>query len=166
MRKPRDVSWDELFMSMVYLIAMKSKDNHTHIGAVVVDKNHKIRSLGYNGFPRGINDNKSWRQEKPEKYFWFEHAETNALHNRDLSLEGCVMYTNGIPCADCARAIIQSGLKEVVYDFYWNEENSDKWKNSCNRSKKMFREARVKLRGYKGRKLNITGWRNGDWWKL
>ena len=66
------VNWDEYFMSMAYFIAVKSKDNSTHIGAVVVGPNHEVKSTGYNGFVRGLKDDIALRQERPEKYFWFE----------------------------------------------------------------------------------------------
>ena len=75
------MNWDTLFMSMVYLVAMKSKDDSTHLGAVIVSQDNEIRSFGYNGLARGINDDVVERQERPEKYFWFEHAERNAIYN-------------------------------------------------------------------------------------
>ena len=103
------MNWDDYFMSMAYLVAAKSKDIRTHIGAVVVGLNNEIKTTGYNSFVRGLQDNMPERQEKPEKFYWFEHAERNAIYNATLigtSLKGCKMYTNGIPCADCARGII------------------------------------------------------------
>jgi len=154
------VSWDSLFMSMVYLIAMKSKDVSTHVGAVVVDDNHIVRSMGYNGLPRGINDNISIRQERPEKYFWYEHAERNAIYNRTLPLDGCTMYTNGAPCSDCVRAIIQSGIKEVVIDKKW--DNDTKWSESCDVGNVMFNEANVRVRFWDGDILSINKFRSGE----
>src|SRR3990167_7197511 len=100
------ISWDESFMSMVYLVAMKSKDESTHVGAVVVGPDNEIKSTGYNSFVRKLNDHLTMRQERPEKYYWFEHAERNAIYNATLngvSLKGCKIYTNGVPCMDCAR---------------------------------------------------------------
>jgi len=157
-----EISWDELFMSMVFLVAMKSKDNNTHVGAVIVDDKHRIISLGYNGLPRNVNDNIKERQISPEKYFWFEHAESNSILNTSENLEGCVMYTNGIPCADCARKIVQKGLSKVVVHKEWNTGNKTKWLESCARSKQMFKEAGIKLRYYHKPILKIVGWRNGE----
>lgn len=139
-------SWDDYFMTMVYFVASRSKDQRTHIGAVVVDKNKKIRSTGYNGFARGLNDNVPERQEKGEKQYWFEHAERNAIYNAQLSLIDCIMYTQGVPCADCARAIIQEGIVEVVVDKKWDPEGFYTRRNF--RTITMFEETGVKLRYY------------------
>src|SRR3989344_3179199 len=158
-------SWDDYFMSMVYLAASKSKDERTHIGAVVVGTNKEVVSLGYNGFPRGVNDNVSKRQKKPEKDFWFEHGERNAIYNATLigaSLKNCKMYTNGIPCADCARGIIQSGILEVIVDKEWNKTNSEEDKINSSISLQMFSEASVEIRYWKGKLLNIQKYRRGE----
>jgi len=122
------MDWDDLFMAMAFLVASKSEDKNTRIGAVIVGPDHEVRSVGYNGMPRKVkNTNK--RQERPEKYFWFEHAERNAVYNASLvgiPLKGCTMYTNGIPCMDCARGVIQSGITKVVYHKRWNDDNQTK----------------------------------------
>jgi dCMP deaminase len=151
-------SWDKLFMTMVYLVAFGSKDNRSHLGAVIVGPKNEIRSTGYNGFVRGLDDSREYRQEKPEKYFWFEHAERNAIYNATLmgvSLDGCKMYTNGVPCMDCARGIIQSGIREVIVDKKWNDKNFQKWREHAERSLEMFDEVGVRLRYYDGSLLNI-----------
>ena len=158
------IDWDTLFMNMVYLIAMKSKDENTHIGAVIVGSDNEIITTGYNGLVRGIKDDLPERQEKPEKYFWFEHAERNAIYNAvriGVSLMGCKIYTNGIPCADCARAIIQSGIKEVIVDKKWDEGNEGKWKEHAGKSRIMFGEARVKIRYVDVEILEISKFRHG-----
>lgn len=163
------VTWDELFMSMAFLVAMKSKDNNTHIGAVIVGPDNEVRSVGYNSFVRGINDDVSERQEKPEKYFWFEHAERNAIYNATLmglSLKNCRMYTNGIPCMDCARGVIQSGIKEVIVHKKWNDGNKLKWKESCAKARDMLIEANVKIRYYDKPILDIMPWRDGSVYEL
>lgn len=157
------ISWDDYFMTMVYLVAMRSKDKSTHIGAVVVGSDKEVRSVGYNGFPRGMDDDNLDRQRRPNKYFFFEHAERNSIYNANLigiSLKGCIMYTNGIPCADCARGIIQVGIKEVVVDKQWNEENADKWAESAKKSMEMFNECDVKIRHWDGNLLDIYKYRN------
>lgn len=156
--------WDDWFMSMVYLVASKSKDKRTHIGAVVVGPNKEVVSLGYNSFPRNIDDYVPERQEKPEKYHWFEHAERNAIYNATLigaSLKGCKMYTNGVPCPDCARGVIQSGILEVIVDKEWNEGNSKEDKKNSDKSLEMFDEAGVKVRYWEGSLLKIEKYRRG-----
>ena len=162
------INWDDLFMSMVYLIAMKSKDESTHIGAVVVGPDHEIRSVGYNGFPRGINDYVAKRQERPLKYKFFEHGERNSIYNAALigvSLKNCKMYTNGIPCTDCARAIIQSGIKEVVVDEEWNDGNKGRWKGEADLTLIMFNESNVKVRYWTGDLLDVVKCRRKKTWK-
>jgi dCMP deaminase len=161
--------WDDYFMTMVYLAAMRSKDNKTHIGAVIVGPNNEVRSTGYNSFVRGLNDKVLARQEAPEKYFWFEHAERNAIYNATLmgiSLKGCRMYTNGIPCADCARGIIQTGINEVIVDYEWNKGNSKKWADSTKRALAMFNETKVEVRYWKGKFVKPQKFRRGVWQDL
>jgi len=157
--------WDSYFMSMAYLVAMKSKDNSTHIGAVVVGPDKEIRSTGYNGFVRKLNDKVPERQERPEKYFWFEHAERNAIYNATLtgvSLKGCKMYTNGVPCMDCARGVVQSGIIEVIVDKVWDNDNSEKWAENARRSLEMFREVGVNVRYWEGKLIDIVKYRRGE----
>jgi dCMP deaminase len=143
-----NLNWDDYFMNMVYLVAMKSKDENTHIGAVIVGPDKEIRSTGYNSFVRGINDSIPERQIRPEKYFWFEHAERNAIYNAariGVSTKDCTMYTNGVPCMDCARAIIQAGIKRVVVDKQWDDNNVDVWIEQAKRSLQMFAESGVDI---------------------
>ncbi|MBS3078022.1 CMP deaminase [Candidatus Pacearchaeota archaeon] len=159
------VNWDEYFMSMAYLVASKSKDESTHMGAVVVGPNNEIKSTGYNSFVRGLNDEIAARQEKPEKYYWFEHAERNAIYNATLmgtSLKGCKIYTNGIPCMDCARGIVQSGILEVIIDKKWDKKNPDLWKENAKRSIEMFKEVGVLLRYWDGKILPIQKFMRGE----
>src|SRR3972149_4666305 len=106
------MKWPEFFFALAALAAKKSKDRSTKIGAVVVGPDNEVRSLGYNGFPRGINDDVEERHRRPAKYLWSEHAERNAIYNAvraGICLRGCTMYVHSHPCVDCARAIIQSG---------------------------------------------------------
>ncbi len=158
------IKWDDYFMSMVYLVATKSKDERTHIGAVIVGPDNEIKSAGYNSFVRRLKDNISERQKKPEKYFWFEHAERNAVYNATLigtSLKGCKMYTNGIPCMDCARGVIQSGILEVIVDKEWNKGNSGEDLENSKRTIEMFKEVGVNLRYWEGKLLNVVKFRRG-----
>jgi dCMP deaminase len=149
------ISWNDYFMTMVYLAAMRSKDLDTHVGAVIVDEKNRVVSLGYNSFVRGINDYVIERYERPEKYYWMEHAERNAIYNAKRDLEGCIMYTNGVPCMDCARGIVQVGIKEVIIDEAWGSFDVEKWDEHAKRTKEMFKEAGVKLTFWKGDLLEI-----------
>lgn len=156
------VNWDDYFMTMVYLAAMRSKDESSHLGAVIVDDHNVVMSMGYNSFVRGINDDVPERQVRPEKYFWFEHAERNAVYNTDRDLRGCRMYTNGVPCMDCARAVVQVGIKEVIVDKAWDDENADIWAENAKRSAEMFKEAGVKVRQWEGKLVKIHKFRRGE----
>ena len=109
--------WNKRFMELAFLVASWSKDPSTKTGAVVVGPDKEIRATGYNGPVRGVDDDVPERFERPTKYDFFEHAERNALYNACLtgvSVKGCVMYATHAPCVDCARAIIQAGIKTVI----------------------------------------------------
>ena len=146
------MSWVEYFRNIAEKVKEKSKDERTQIGAVIVGKDKEIVSTGYNSFPRGINDNKPKRQEKPEKYYWFEHAERNAIYNAariGVSTKGCTMYlTCGVPCADCARGIINAGIERIFVTRYSRGAKSQKWLDSAERSLEMFEEAGVNVQWY------------------
>ena len=153
------ITWDEYFMGVAKLSAMRSKDPNTQVGACIVSEDNKILSMGYNGFPRGCSDDEfPWDKmdEDPynRKYFYVTHSELNAILNyRGGSLEGSKLYVTLFPCNECAKAIIQSGIKEVVYA-------DDKYSNTPGviASKRMLRAAGVKLRRYesKGRQVSLT----------
>ena len=110
-------SWDQYYLSICKVVASRSKDPNTQIGCVIVGPAHEIRTTGYNSFPRGIKDDVPGRLERPAKYLWIEHAERNAICNAarcGTPLEGCTIYVEIMPCMDCARAIVQAGIREVV----------------------------------------------------
>jgi dCMP deaminase len=145
-------SWDEYFMRHAYLASSKSKDTRTKIGAVLV-RDKRIISEGYNGMPMKVDDFPQSRYERPEKYFWFEHGERNACYccaRHGISTLGAVMYTQGIPCADCGRAVIQCGVTEVIVHKQWQEFERqfywEKWLESSKRTESMFQEAGVTIR--------------------
>ena len=146
------MNWDEYFINIAEQVKLKSKDNKTQIGVVIVGKDNEIVSTGYNSFPRGINDDVLERQDRPEKYFWFSHAETNAIVNCariGVSTLGTTMYmTCGISCADCARAIIGAGITKVVFRSTSVSANSAKWQESAQRSNQMFKEAGIVIEYY------------------
>ncbi len=155
---------DDVFMTMVYLVASQSKDQSTHAGAVIVGPDNEIRSTGYNGFVRGLNDYKSERQIRPEKYLWFEHAERNAIYNATLmgvSLKGCKIYLSGLPCMDCARAIVQSGIKEVIADVDGIWPYSPETEEISKKSLEMFGEVGVRVRYYSPKFVDIKKFRQG-----
>lgn len=114
------ISWDEYFMGVAMLSGMRSKDPNTQVGACIVSEENKILSMGYNGFPKGCSDDEfPWNREgEPldNKYFYTTHSELNAILNyRGGSLEGAKMYVTLFPCNECAKAIIQAGIKTIVY---------------------------------------------------
>lgn len=161
---PKIPSFDDRIMSTGYILSEGSKDKRTHIFAIVIGPDNEVRTTGYNSFPRRLNDDLPGRQEKPEKFYWFEHAERNAMDNATLtgtSLKGCRMYTNGIPCTNCARGIIQSGILEVIVDEEWNKTNSGQDLEEAKRTIQMFRETGVKIRYWKGKLIRTKKFRRG-----
>jgi dCMP deaminase len=146
------MNWKEYFRNIAHQVKLKSKDERTQIGAVIVGEDNEIVSTGYNSFPRGISDDISERQERPEKYFWFEHAERNAIYNAariGVSTKGTTMYlTCGMPCADCCRGIINAGITTIVCEVGDAGAKGPKWEESGKRSLQMFNEAGVKIQYY------------------
>ena len=139
------ISWDEYFMGVALLASMRSKDPSTQVGACIVGPDNIILSTGYNGFPRGCSDDEfPWAREGAEtetKYPFVVHAELNAILNAGgKSLRGARIYVALFPCNECAKAIIQAGIREVVYlsDKYETED-------STVASKRMLTAAGVKL---------------------
>lgn len=111
------MEWSEYFLNMCEAVSLKSKDQSSKIGAIIVGPGNEIRSTGYNGFPRGFQDNDPTKQERPIKYKYMEHAERNAIYNAarfGASTEGCTLYCKWPPCSDCARAIVQAGITKLV----------------------------------------------------
>ena len=146
MKRTDYISWDEYFMGISLLSGMRSKDPSTQVGACIVNKNNVIESIGYNGLPKGCSDDEfPWEKEGEmlnTKYPFVVHAELNAILNaKGKDLSGCKIYVALFPCNECAKAIIQSGISEVVY-------LSDKYANtdSVKASKMMFKCAGVELR--------------------
>ena len=151
------LSWDEYFMGVAALSGMRSKDPNTQVGACIVSEDNKILSMGYNGFPTGCSDDEfPWEREgEPleSKYYFAAHSELNAILNyRGGSLEGAKIYVSLFPCNECAKAIIQAGIRTVIY-------GSDKYEGTPGNiaSKKLFDAAGVSYRQYKatGRKVEL-----------
>lgn len=145
-------TWDVLFMRLVYEVASKSKDKKTKIGAYIVGPDHEPISFGYNGMPRKVNDDLPDRHERPKKYLYAEHGERNAIYSIVRTggsiPKGSVMYTQGTPCADCGRAVIQSGISKVIVHTQFEEIFRylyDNWTESCDSTAEMFAEAGIEL---------------------
>ncbi|ARU91425.1 deoxycytidylate deaminase [Spiroplasma clarkii] len=111
------IDWDTYFLAMVKLIAMRSKDPSTQVGAVIVNDLFQVVSTGYNGFPRGISDDEfPWTREgdwTQTKYPYVVHAELNAILSSNTNVRDCTMYTSLFPCNECSKSIIQSGIKKL-----------------------------------------------------
>ena len=142
------ISWDEYFMGVAYLSSMRSKDPNTQVGACIVSQDNKILSMGYNGFPIGCSDDEfpCDREGEPmdTKYLFVTHSELNAILNyRGGTLEGAKLYVTLFPCNECAKAIIQCGIKELIYA----EDKYDK-SFSTIASKHMLDTAGVKYHKY------------------
>ena len=139
--------WDEYFLRIAELVAQKSKDRSKKVGAVIVGEGHELRSTGYNGFPRAIHDHVDARHERPAKYMWTEHAERNAIFNAARSgihTLGTTIYLNAwYPCADCARAVIQAGIRRVVVSRTSANKPDSRWNESCAVGMEMLTEAGV-----------------------
>ena len=137
------ISWDEYFMGVAMLSARRSKDPNTQVGACIVSETNRILSMGYNGFPNGVPDEEfPWNREgEDNKYLYSTHSELNAILNyRGGSLEGCKMYVTLFPCNECAKAIIQSGIRTLVYaeDKYADTPGVRASKRMLNRSGVVF----------------------------
>lgn len=148
-----EMTWHEFFLKMAELVSQKSKDRSTKIGAVIVGPDNEVRSVGFNGFPRGIDDDIGGRHERPAKYQWTEHAERNAIYNAarvGIPIAGCVMYVTGhaIACTDCARGIIQSGLTKIIGRKIQKEPHRAKgqhWEADLQVAEQMLTEAFIML---------------------
>ena len=139
------ISWDQYFMGVSKLSALRSKDPSTQVGACIVSKDNRIVGVGYNGMPYGTDDATApWGRVGgflETKYAFVVHAELNAILNSIKELKGCRIYVSLFPCHECAKAIIQSGIKEIIYeDDKYNGTESDI------ASKRMLDAAGVKYR--------------------
>ena len=151
----RIISWDEYFMGVAKLSAKRSKDPNTQVGCCIVNADKRIVAVGYNGLPRNCDDSDfPWNCREgalqDTKYAYVVHAELNAILNATTSLAGCTLYVTLFPCNECMKSIIQSGIKEVVY-----EDNKYDWKDFDLASKKMQQAANIKIRQVKVDKIEL-----------
>ena len=150
------ISWDEYFFDMLPQIRKKSKDPSTQVGCIIVAPDHSPVSMGFNGFPRGVQDKIAevpQRYERPTKYLYTVHAERNAIFaaaKKGVALDGCHLYLEWYPCADCMQGIIQVGIVEVVINastpFFNDPVLYERWKDHIEASKAMAAEAGVIIR--------------------
>ncbi len=144
MKRSDVLTWDDYFMGLAHLSGMRSKDPNTQVGAVIVSNEHRVVSIGYNGFPNGCSDDDfPWAREGEfgdTKYPYVVHAELNAILNSKRDLRNCSIYVSLFPCNECAKAIIQSGISRVIYE-------SDKYAMTPGTiaSKRMLQSAGIEL---------------------
>lgn len=145
--RANSISWDECFMRMAHVIAERSKDPSTQVGAVIADSNNIVVGLGYNGFPRGVdNDTFPWEKDgayEDTKYAYICHAEENAIYNANANTANCKIYSTLFPCNECAKTLIQKGIKEVIF-----ENNKYSADPPFIAAKRMFDAAGIKYRQY------------------
>lgn len=149
------ISWDEYFMGIALLSSMRSKDPSTQVGACIVNDENRIVGVGYNGFPKGCSDDIfPWERDGEAnltKYPYVCHAELNAILNSNGNVRGTRIYVALFPCNECAKSIIQAGIKEVIYI-------SDKYSDTdgAKASRRMFEAAGIKLTPFEsGKKIEI-----------
>jgi dCMP deaminase len=157
------MSFEEMFMRQVYLVAARSKDPRTKIGAILVRDNNVI-STGYNNFPAGVLDLKNRYENREVKYDFVVHAEANSIlaaAKRGTATEGATLFSQGIPCRECAKSVIQAGISHVICHKQWpNLTYSEAWVKSIDITKTMFREAGVVVEWFdKG--LGVEGFLDG-----
>ncbi len=138
--------WDERYLSLAKKVSTWSKDPSTQVGAVTVGRKKEVLSQGFNGFPRGIHDTDERYHDREIKYKFVVHAEMNAIYNATYSgtsLDKATLYVYGLPiCSECAKGIIQVGIKRVVIE---NSKELDNWNQSVRLSQEMFNETGIKL---------------------
>lgn len=159
---PSSMSWDEYFMRHVYLAASKSKDPRTKIGAVLV-KDGVVISEGFNGMPRGVIDSVERYSDRETKYQYVVHGEHNSILNAarlGISTLDATMYTQGIPCNECAKCIIQAGIFKVVCHECWPNMDSPNWKKAVEITKSMFSEANIETEWFH-KPLGLKGFVDG-----
>ena len=142
------MKWDDRFLQLAETIATWSKDPSTKVGAVIVDDSHRVISVGYNGFPKGIDDSPEIYADREYKLNTIIHAETNAILFAQRDLAGCTLYTFPcMPCAHCAALIVQSGIKTVVT--VANEGFETRWAESVKITRSLFEQASIAMVVYR-----------------
>jgi dCMP deaminase len=154
MKRTDYIGWDEYFMGVAHLSAMRSKDDSSQVGACIVNQKNRIVGIGYNGFPIGCSDVElPWEKNEDflsSKYAYVVHAEPNAILNSSVDLEGSRIYVTLYPCNECAKLIIQSGIKEVIY-----LEHKYPQDPIFEASRRLFTMANIKVRQLENYNLRI-----------
>ncbi|MDD3341818.1 MAG: dCMP deaminase family protein [Bacilli bacterium] len=155
MKRENYISWDAYFMGLAVLSAQRSKDPSSQVGACIVNEKHKILAMGYNGTPTGISDEQMpWERTGSfleSKYAYVCHAELNAILNATANIEGSTLYTTLFPCNECAKAIIQKGIKKVIY-----KEDKYAEADSVKVSKKLLTMCHIAYEMYEPEGKSIT----------
>ena len=145
----QNTDWDSYFAKMCLIVASKSKDRSTKVGCVIVGPNHEVRSVGYNGFVRGANDEREDWHERPKKYKVTCHAEANAIANAaraGIQLEGCTAYISLPPCSNCALLLVQAGVTNIrVLGVPENWQSLDIWREEFSIAQEILEEAEVPI---------------------
>jgi len=136
--------WDERFMAMAELVASWSKDPSTKCGAVIVDPNKRVISLGFNGFPKGTKDDPKLYEDRPEKYRRVVHAEKNAILFAKQDLTACILYVTLPPCSQCAGMIIQAGITQVITK-HPTTEQLKRWEADIKTTISMFHDVGITM---------------------
>lgn len=142
------IKWDQRFLKLAKHISGWSRDPSTQTGCVIVDSYNRVLSVGYNGFPGGVDDTPDRYQDREVKYRFVAHCDLNAIYSAariGVSLVGSTMYLTGAPCHECAKGIIQVGIKRVVWPVENTFEQTERWKLSMETMKTMMKEAGVEL---------------------
>ena len=140
-------------MEMAYLVASKSKDRSTKVGAVAIGAGNTVAEMGYNGFVRYVDDDDDARHERPEKYDWVVHAEQNTIYNaarNGTKLFGTTLYVTSHPCKECAKGIVQAGIWEVVIpskenDPFWKNGRWGEWEENFAKGREIMNEAKIRI---------------------
>ena len=149
-------TWDGYFMDMATFVSTKSKDRSMRCGTVIIGEGNCVLSTGYNGFPRGVDDYNEEYHKRPEKYAWTEHGERNAIYNaarNGVRLLGSKAYITGYPCVECARAIVQAGIVEIIVptketDPFFLMGRWDDWEESFAKARKILKAGNVRVGEY------------------
>ncbi|MCI5745248.1 MAG: dCMP deaminase family protein [Erysipelotrichaceae bacterium] len=149
------ISWDEYFMGVAKLSALRSKDPNTQVGCCIVNEEKRIIAVGYNGMPCGCDDSEyPWANREGRlhetKYAYVVHAELNAILNATTPLKNSTLYVTLFPCNECTKAIIQSGIKEIVY-----EDNKYEGVDFDLAAKKMIQSSNIKIRQFKASPIEL-----------
>ena len=155
------ITWDEYFMGVALLSSKRSKDPSTQVGACIASMDNKVVTMGYNGMPLGISDDElPWKRKGVDdldnKYLYVCHAEFNAILNSYAPVKGCKIYVTLFPCNECAKALIQAGIKEVIY---LEEKYPDSVQDRA--AKRLLMMAGIPFRKYEGKILKVEEVNNG-----